>query len=218
MNDVSSKIRVLIIEDHTVVRKGLQRLLQDLPDIEVIGDTEFGEEGVQIVQEQAPDVVLLDLRLETSQITGMETLAKIVASSPSTHVVVLTVVSDEAAVVPAIRAGAIGYMTKNSSPDQVIEAIRDAAHGRYHLDPLITQKIVEHLQGEARLAGDSSVEPLTPREQELLPLISKGMTNQEIAKQLVISPATVKTHVSNILRKLKVSNRTKIPLRIAHYR
>jgi DNA-binding NarL/FixJ family response regulator len=218
MNDVSSKIRVLIIEDHTVVRKGLQRLLQDLPDIEVIGDTEFGEEGVQIVQEQAPDVVLLDLRLETSQITGMETLAKIVASSPSTHVVVLTVVSDEAAVVPAIRAGAIGYMTKNSSPAQVIEAIRDAAHGRYHLDPLITQKIVEHLQGEARLAGDSSVEPLTPREQELLPLISKGMTNQEIAKQLVISPATVKTHVSNILRKLKVSNRTKIPLRIAHYR
>lgn len=218
MNDASSKIRVLIIEDKTIVRKGLQRLLQDLPDIEVIGDTEFGEEGVRIVQEQAPDVVLLDLKLDTSQITGMEALAKIVASSPSTHVVVLTVFSDEAVVVPAICGGAIGYMTKNSSPDQVIEAIRDAAHGRYHLDPLITQKIVEHLQGEARLAGESSVEPLTPREQELLPLISKGMTNQEIAKQLVISPATVKTHVSNILRKLKVSNRTKIPLRMVHYR
>lgn len=216
MSEEPPKIRVLIVEDYTIVRKGLCRLLEEQPDIEVIADTEYGEEGIRIVQEQAPDVVLLDLLLETSQIDGLDTLEQIISQSPSTRVVVLSVVSDEATVFPAICAGAIGYMLKSAMPSEVIEAIRDAARGRYHMDPLITKKIVEHLQQEGNAAGRIPAEDLlTRREKEILPLLSKGMSNQEIATQLVISPATVKTHVSNILHKLDVPDRSRIALKLA---
>ena len=206
------EIRVLIVEDHAVVRKGLRRLLDDLPDVEVIGDTEFGEEAVLLVKEHAPDVVLLDLYLNTSQITGLVALKEIRQISPATRVVILTAYSDEQTVFPALQAGAIGYMLKTAMPEEVIEAVRDAALGRHHLDPIIVKKLVELVPANRPAMDQPSIESLlTPREQEILPLLTRGLSNQEIADQLVISRATVKTHVSNILQKLDVPDRTRLP-------
>jgi len=208
-----TQIRVIIVEDYAVVRAGLVRLLQDQPDIQVVADTEFGEEAIQLVQEHAPNVVLLDLLLETSQIDGLETLSQIVANSPTTRVVVLSVVSDEAAVFPAINAGAMGYVLKKAMPGEVVEAIRDAANNRYHLDPTITRKVVEYLQAQREPTYAPRVEQvLTPRERDMLPLIAQGMSNPDIAEQLHISRATVKTHVSNILRKLDIEDRARLAM------
>ena len=208
MTTALHEIRVLIVEDHTVVRKGLRRLLDDMPDVEVIADTEFGEEAIQLVKEHAPDVVLLDMFLYTSQIGGLDVLQQILKISPSTRVVVLSAYSDEQTVFPALHAGAIGYMLKSALPEEVVEAIRDAARGTFHLDPLIIKKLVEHAPvGESATNAPDVQDLLTAREQEILPLLAKGMTNQEIADLLCISRTTVKTHVSNILHKLDISDR-----------
>ncbi len=216
MPDSNSKIRIVIIEDHAIVRQGVRRLLDDVPDFQVIADTEFGEEGVRIVQDQVPDIVLLDLLLDTSQLDGLETLRQILASSPTTRVVILTVVSDEETVIPAIRAGAIGYILKLSPPNETIEAIRDAARGVHHLDPVIIKKLIKQL-GENPLTNTARLEDsLTAREQEILPLLAEGHSNAEIAQKLTIAPATVKTHVSNILRKLQVRNRTQVAQKFSH--
>jgi NarL family two-component system response regulator LiaR len=212
MTITSHDIRVLIVEDHAVVRKGLRRLLDDMPDVEVIADTEFGEEAVLLVKEHAPDVVLLDLYLNTSQISGLGALKEIRQISPATRVVILTAYSDEQTVFPALQAGAIGYMLKTAMPEEVIEAVRDAALGRHHLDPIIVKKLVELVPANRPTVDQPSIESLlTPREQEILPLLTRGLSNQEIADQLVISRATVKTHVSNILQKLEVPDRTRLP-------
>jgi DNA-binding NarL/FixJ family response regulator len=208
-------IRVLIVEDHAVVRMGLRRLLEDLPDIDVMGDTECGDEAIRIVQEYAPDVVLLDLVLENSPVDGLDVLKAITATSPSTRVVVLSAYPDDGTVFPALRAGAIGYVLKRAMPEEVIEAVRDAARGRYHMDPLILKKIIERIPPATDQSGDEVAASLTKREREILPFLTQGLTNGEIAAKLMISRATVKTHVSNILDKLGVSDRGKIGMRLA---
>ncbi|MBI4675892.1 MAG: response regulator transcription factor [Chloroflexi bacterium] len=217
MSQDTSNIRLLIVEDHTVVRAGLRLLLQGAPEIEVIDDTEFGEHALKIVQERAPDVVLLDLFLETSHVTGHEVLEAIAMSSPATRVVVLTAYPEEELVIAALRAGAIGYLLKNAQPTEVIEAVRDASQGRYHIAPEVTRRIVERLLEESERNVTQPADILTPREQEILPLLARGLSNREIADKLVISPATVKTHVSNILDKLGLKDRTRVSLWMAQH-
>ncbi|CAG0966340.1 partial Oxygen regulatory protein NreC, partial [Anaerolineae bacterium] len=171
-----------------------------------------------LVQEHAPDVVLLDPVLETSQISGLDALREILGTSPITRVVILSAYSDERIVIPALAAGAAGYVLKNAHPDEVIEAVRDASKGQFHISPLITKKIVEHLTNvEGGFNHGSAEAKLTPREFEILPLISRGLSNQEIADHLTISPATVKTHVSNILHKLGLKDRNKISTWLAQH-
>jgi DNA-binding NarL/FixJ family response regulator len=216
MSDEQFPTRVLIVEDENIVRKGLRRLLEDLPDFEIVGDTEFGEEAIEIVQDQAPDVVLLDMVLLTSQLSGLDTLKQIVRLSPSTRVVVLSAHSDESIVFPALQAGAIGYTLKSAPLSEISEAILDGAHGRYHIDPVITKKLIERTPAAGTTDHTPSAESvLTRREREILPFLLKGYTNQEIADELSISRATVKTHVSNILNKLGVPDRAHLSLKIA---
>lgn len=210
----NERIRVLIVEDHSVVRAGLKRLLEDQPDIQVVGDVERGEDAIGIVDDQAPNVVLLDLVLDNSRMDGLDVLKQITASSPLTRVVVLSAYSDESLVFPALRHGAVGYVLKRAVPDEVIDAVRAAARGYYHIDPSLLKKVFEHMpdSDDWRNLPEGA---LTPREQELLPLLAKGMTNTQIADQMNISQATVKTHVSNILRKLGVPDRSKISIKRA---
>lgn len=212
MSEKPSRIRLLIVEDDAVVRIPLRSVLERYVDLEIIGDTEFGEDAVQVVQDQAPDVVLLDMLLKTSEITGQETLEKIVASSPSTHVVILSAHPEDEFVFPALSAGAMGYLLKTSLPDEVVEAIRDAAQGKHHLSPEITKKLIQRLIGDGANMRTDLFASFTRREKELLPLLVKGLTNKQIAQQLSVTPATVKTHVSNILKKSGLSSRAKLPL------
>jgi NarL family two-component system response regulator LiaR len=196
------------VEDQAVIRITLARWIGAEPDIEVIDAVERGEEALRIVEECAPDVVLLDLVLDTSQIEGIETLRRIRAISPATQVVVLSAYSDDAYVLPALEAEAIGYMLKRSDPDEVLEAIRDATRDRHHIDPIILARLVEKARKDQN--PDELKPELTRREKELVRLIARGMTNAEIAQQTYLSIATVKTHVSNILRKLGIANRQQI--------
>jgi DNA-binding NarL/FixJ family response regulator len=207
-NDVA-RIRVLIVEDHGFVRESLRQYLTAQSDMEVIADTGLGDEAVRIVQEQAPNVVLLDLILDDqSSLTGLETLSQILASSPSTHVVVLSAFQDDELVFPALQSGAIGYILKRAYPHEVIEAVRDASTGHYHLDPVIARKLVTRLL-DPKSNGEEpkELEKLTSRERDVLRLILQDKTNQEIGAALSVTVATVKTHVSNILRKLNLRSR-----------
>ena len=210
------RIRLVIVEDHPLIRDGLRTMLERQPDMLLVGETEFGDEAIQLVEEQAPDVVLLDLLLDNSPLSGLETLKRLTATSPSTHVLVLSAYSDDDLVFPALLNGAIGYMLKRGETDEVLDAVRGAAKGYYHLHPLVIRKLLERLQvpngatpdpceAEALPVSDK----LTDREREILPLLAQGMTNKDIAARLTIAAPTVKTHVSNILRKLGISSRRK---------
>lgn len=208
-----SRSRVLIVEDMTFVRESLCQLLSAQPDLEVIADTEFGEEAIRLVDEQAPHVVLLDLVLESSRINGLDVLKHILANSPATHVVVLSAYSDEHIAFPALQSGAIGYLLKNAHPREVVEAVRDAALGQYHLSPLLAKKIVTHLIAQRDPdQPPEAIKGLTPREREILALLLKNKSNAEIGAQLNVAVTTVKTHVSNILSKLGLRNRGDVGL------
>ncbi len=179
----------------------------------MVGDTGEGSEAIQIIQEQVPHVVLLDLVLYGSQVTGLDVLKWITSMVPTTQVVVLSAYSEDGLVFPAIRAGAIGYVLKNALPSEVVEAVRDAATGRYHMDAAITKKIIDRLRAEEDSDDRKKLDALlTAREKEVLPLLVKGMSNQEIANQLGIARTTAKTHVSNILHKLQLKSRESVAL------
>ncbi len=203
-----NRIRVLIVEDMAFVRESLCQLLAAQPDLEVIASTEFGEEAIQIVQEQVPNVVLLDMVLESSRINGLDVLKHILTNSPTTHVVVLSAYSDENIAFPALQLGAVGYLLKNAHPREIVEAVRDAVLGQYHLSPLLAKKIVTHLIERRDPDGPpEALKNLTPREREILALLLKNKSNAEIAGALTVAVTTVKTHVSNILHKLDLRNR-----------
>ena len=200
------KIGVLIVDDHPVVREGLRSFLQLQEDMEVVGEAADGVEALEKVGELVPDVVLIDLVMP--RMDGITTIRQIGAISPSSRILVLTSFSEDDKVFPAIKAGAHGYLMKDIKPTDLAKSIRSVYRGEPSLHPEIARKLMDQL---AKGEGDAE-ERLTARETEVLLLIARGYSNKEIAAALQVSEKTVKTHVSNILQKLHLSDRTQAAL------
>jgi NarL family two-component system response regulator LiaR len=196
---------VLIVDDHGVVRQGLRTYLELLDDMEVVGEAGNGFEALAQVRQLQPDVVLMDLVMP--EMDGIEATRQISVISPSTRVIVLTSFADDEKVFPAIKAGAAGYLLKDVSPPDLANAIRAVQAGETHLHPDITKKLVAQL-ASPKPDREPVPDDLTPRELEVLRLIAQGMSNRQIALALSISEKTVKTHVSHILSKLHLADRT----------
>jgi NarL family two-component system response regulator LiaR len=203
-------IRVLLVDDHAVVRKGLCALFEREPGIEVTGEAENGERAVQSAERLRPDVVLMDL--EMPGIGGIEATRQLSAAHPDTKIVILTSHAAEEDVFPALKAGAVGYLLKHSAPDDVIGAIRRAHAGETVLHPTIARMVLQEIQRPPRPSQSRTSEPLSSRELEVLRLLARGMSNQEIADSLVVGEPTVRSHVSAILRKLQLASRTQAAL------
>ncbi len=197
-----SKIRIALVDDHRVVQTGLRSYLESFEDIEVVGAASSGEEALARLESWLPEVVVMDL-LMPGGIDGIEATRRVRALSPHTQVVVLTAHTDDARVVAALRAGAIGYVRKDAEPEVLLEAVRGAARGRSVLDPSVAGSVL----GELARGGPLS-DPLSERETEVLRELAHGRTNREIAGALGVSEETVKTHVGNILSKLQLGHRT----------
>lgn len=198
-------ITVLLVDDHSVVRFGLKAYFNSLQDIVVIGDVATGEEAVQFAALNAPDVALMDLILPG--IDGVEATRQVKKVSPRTQVVVLTSYHEDEHIFPALRAGALSYILKDIDPDQLADAIRLAYAGEAVLNPRVAARMVKEMQG-IREEILNPFRELTDREMEVLRLIANGKNNQEIAAILVISEKTVKSHITNILNKLHLADRT----------
>lgn len=194
-------IRVLIADDHAVVRQGLRMFLALDPDLEVIGDAENGSEAVRLAKELHPDVVLMDMLMPVMD--GVAATSAIRQALPDTEVIALTSVLDDSSVVGAVKAGAIGYLLKDTNADELCRAIKAAAAGQVQLSPQAAARLVREVR-----APDVSIPNLSERETEVLRLIARGKANKEIAAELTIGEKTVKTHVSSILNKLGVQSRT----------
>jgi DNA-binding NarL/FixJ family response regulator len=213
-----SKIRVLAADDQRVVREGLAMLLGLLPDVEVVGTAADGEEVLALAAELQPDVILMDLRMP--RLDGVEATRRLKAHDPAVKVVVLTTYADDRSVIDALRAGALGYLTKDAGATEIQQALHRVADGEAALDPAVQRHLVEVIQGGAgemgppgsRGSGGSPPGPalpdgLTPREAEVLTLIAAGLSNAEIAERLVVSEATVKSHVNHLLPKIGARDR-----------
>jgi two-component system, NarL family, response regulator LiaR len=197
-----SKVRVVLVDDHRVVQKGLRSYLESFPDVEVAGTASSGEEALAKLEEWMPDVVVMDLSMPGG-IDGIEATRRVRALSPHTQVVVLTAHTDDARVVAALRAGAIGYVRKDSEPEVFLAAVRGVARGQSMLDPAVAGSVLQDL-----LRGGPLGDDLSEREKDVLRQLAHGRTNREIAQALHVSEETVKTHVGNILSKLQLSHRT----------
>jgi len=204
-------IRVLVVDDHTVVRSGLEAFLIAFSDLELAGEAENGEEAIQQCQLLQPDVVLMDLIMPI--MSGLEAISIIKERFPQVRIIALTSFRDKETVQKAFQAGAIGYLLKNATADELAEAIRAAYAGRTTLAPEAAQALVQALPNGPPLEYD-----LTSREREILVLIVEGFSNPEIAKRLIISLSTVKYHVSNILAKLGTGSRTEAATLAIKYR
>jgi DNA-binding NarL/FixJ family response regulator len=212
---MSDQIRVLIADDQQLVREGLHLLLDLIPDIRVAGEAGDGTAAVEQAQKLEPDVVLMDVQMP--KLDGVAAARRIHETCPEAKVIILTTFDDDEYVFEGLRAGAVGYLLKDVPSEQLAEAIRAAVRGEAFIQPSVTRKVVaeftrlterEHIRREQPL-----IDPLSPREMEVLALLAKGLSNQEIAKQLTIAPGTAKNHVSNILSKLDVHDRTQAVLR-----
>ncbi|MFW6097377.1 MAG: response regulator [Chloroflexota bacterium] len=202
---MSEPITILLVDDHRVVRMGIAAYFDTLSDITVVGEAQSGAEAVQLVEEHVPDVVLMDLLMPGMD--GVEATRRIKKLSPSTQVIVLTSHHDDEHIFPAIRAGALSYLLKDIDPDELAEAIRQAHAGEAVLNPRVAARMIKEVQG----VRDAKINPfteLTDREMEVLRLIAGGNSNKEIAERLVIGERTVKSHVSNLLGKLHLADRT----------
>ncbi len=194
-----NKIRLVIVDDHPVVRDGLRGMLESQPDFEVVGEASDGEEAVRITNKVKPEIVLMDLRMP--EMDGVTALREIKASNPQVQVLVLTTYDSDADILPAIEAGASGYLLKDSSREELYTAIRATARGETVLAPAVAARLVGRMRAPAE-------EQLSSRELEVLQLVAEGDSNSEIASHLHISQATVKSHLIHIFGKLGVSDRT----------
>ena len=199
---MAEKIKVVLVDDHHIVRRGLRSFLNAFDDLTVVGEASSGEEAIQHIEEWLPDVVVMDM-LMPGGIDGIETIRQVRTLVPSTRIVALTSYTDDSRVVAALRAGAIGYVRKEADPDILLASVRAAAHGQSLLDPAVANAVMQEL-----MRGGKHSAELTEREQEVLRQLAYGRTNHEIAEALVVSDETVKTHVGNILTKLQLAHRT----------
>lgn len=202
---MTAPLSVLLVDDHAIVRSGVRAYLEALPDLQVVGEASSGEEAVRLATELIPDVVLMDLAMPGMD--GVEATRRIRQVSPRSQIVVLTSFHEDAHIFPAIKAGALSYLLKDVGPEELAEAIRSAARGEAMLNPQVAARLVQEMQGSQRAGMNPFVE-LSEREQEVLRLVAEGLSNGQIAERLVLSEKTVKGHVSNILSKLHLTDRT----------
>ncbi|MBN1138239.1 MAG: response regulator transcription factor [Anaerolineae bacterium] len=205
-------IRVLVVDDHAIVRRGIQALLAEIEGIEVVGEASDGQETIAQADALRPDVILMDLVMPG--IDGIEATRQITKHEPSPRILVLTSFASDDKVFPAIKAGASGYLLKDSEPADLVNAIHQVHRGEPSLQPSIAQKVLRELRHPS--ADPPTPDPLTDREMEVLRLVAKGLSNPQVAQRLVITEATVRTHVSNILGKLHLANRVQVTLYALH--
>ena len=205
---MTENIRVLIVDDHDIVREGQRALINTEPGMEVIGEAKNGIEAIELADRLQPDVILLDLRMPEKD--GIEASEEIKKGNPEARILVLTSFAEDERVYAAIKAGAMGYLLKDASPQKILKSIRDVFQGETSIEPRLAQKLMREIQRTSD--SPPTEEPLTVREMEVIRLIAEGLSNQEIAERLVISERTVRTHVTNILGKLHLANRTQAAL------
>ena len=201
---MTETVRIFIADDHAIVREGLRALLATEPGLELVGEANDGLQAVSKVQALKPDVILLDMVMP--QMDGLEAIIEIRKNWSEAKIIVLTSFSDDEKVFSAIRNGALGYLLKESSPQDLLQAIHSVARGEGFLSPSIASKVMREINQPSKLPPTK--DPLTEREVEILQLVAQGLTNDEIAEKLVVSEKTVRTHVSHILAKLQLANRT----------
>lgn len=205
---MSNPIRVFLADDHAVVRAGIEALIGTEPGMEVVGTAADGAEAVSKIASLRPDVILLDLQMPRKD--GITAISEIKEQDPEARILVLTSFSDDEKVFSAIKAGAQGYQLKDATPVELLQAIRNVYEGKSSLDPEIALKVIHELNRPSELPPTE--EPLTEREVEILQLVARGLSNHQIAEELVISERTARTHISNILAKLHLANRTQAAL------
>lgn len=210
MMQYEEKIKVLIVDDHQIVRQGLRTFLELQEDIDVIGEAGDGIAAVEMVLNLKPDVVLMDLVMP--HLDGIDATRQVKSSSAGVKVIALTSFTEDDKVFPAIQAGASSYLLKDVSPDDLVEAIRAAHRGETRLHPDIMRKLMEQVAFQSATQHETQVESLTERELEVVRLVAQGCNNHDIAQELFISEKTVKTHVSNILSKLNLNDRTQLAI------
>ncbi|HEU0235995.1 MAG TPA: response regulator transcription factor [Candidatus Limnocylindrales bacterium] len=204
-----SRIRVLLVDDHAVVRMGLRSFFDLLDDIEVVGEASDGSEGVAMARRLKPDVVLMDLLMPNMD--GVTAIGRIKAELPETEIVTMTSFIEEEKVTAALEAGASGYVLKDAEADEVADAVRAAYAGEVHLDPQVARLLAQRMR-QKKSPDDELVEPLTEREKDVLRLLGQGMSNKDIGAALFITERTARTYVSNILGKLGLASRTQAAL------
>lgn len=205
---MSEAIRILIADDHAIVREGLRALLATEPGLELVAEASDGLEAVNKARTTKPDIILLDMMMPRKD--GLGAINDIIKEDPNARILVLTSFAEDEKVFPAIKAGALGYLLKDSSPQELLAAIRNVHRGEASLHPTIARKLMRELNQPPSLPP--TTDPLTEREVEVLQLVAQGLSNDDIAGQLVVSERTVRTHVSHILDKLHLANRTQMAL------